>query len=735
METRSADHPSSNVLRALAAGQLDDATTEAVLAHLEGCFECSRGLNTVPPPPLVLPPPPAPPADVLPELRNHPDYEVLRELDRGGMGVVYLARHRLTQRLEVLKVVNPHLLATQPGLAERFLREIRLAARLDHKNIVKVYTALQIGPLVVAVMEYVEGENLARVVKERGPLPLVNACYYAQQAAAGLQHAFEKGMVHRDIKPGNLRLARDGEEHIVKVLDFGLAKVRREGEGTGHELTGTGQVLGTPEYMAPEQSEDAAGADIRADIYSLGCTLYCLLTGGPPFKAKSTFGLLQAHASQTATPLNEVRPEVPAELAAVIAKMMAKGPAQRYQAPAEVVRALALFVKTGLRPLAGVSPAEGAPDRPDTMGPAVARPVAIPVAKAADQTAPPTAPRQAPARKEPKPGAGGPRKWRGVLAAGGVALLLAVAIGLWASGALRDKRGDDSFRPETGAERPSQGAGGRGGGGDDPKPAQGDIVTRVKQVAGIDLVPIPAGEFLMGSPKGDEDAFDDETPQHKVRITKPFYLGKTKVTVGQFRRFVDVTGHTTEAEKAGDKYTWKKPGHNDRSFEQTDEHPVVCVSWNDAKAYCDWLDGRLNGQGKVRLPSEAEWEYSCRAQTTAGPTTKYYFGDNDADLGDYAWYTSNTNDTGTRPCGQKKPNAFDLYDMHGLAWEWCADVKRKYEDHDETDPVGPTAAGASRVVRGGSWYFDPRRCRAAFRSVLAPSYRSDRIGFRVLVVR
>jgi formylglycine-generating enzyme required for sulfatase activity len=321
------------------------------------------------------------------------------------------------------------------------------------------------------------------------------------------------------------------------------------------------------------------------------------------------------------------------------------------------------------------------------------------------------------------------------LVAGGAALLLAVAIGLWAGGAFRDRRGDDSFRSETGGDRPSQGSGGRGGGGDDSKPTQGDIVTRVKQAAGIDLVSIPAGEFLMGSPKDDKDAYEEEKPQHKVRITRPFYLGKTKVTVGQFRRFVEAAGHTTEAEKAGDKWTWKKPGWGDRGFDQTDEHPVVWVSWNDAQAYCDWLDGLLGGEGTVRLPYEAQWEYSCRAKTTAGPTTKFSFGDSDADLGNYAWYRNNTDDKGTQPCGQKKPNAFGLCDMHGLAWEWCADGKRKYEDKDETDPVGPTGAGAPRVRRGGAWSTVPRLCRAAGRLDDAPSLRLGTFGFRVLAVR
>ncbi len=290
-----------------------------------------------------------------PELRDHPQYEGLRELGRGGMGVVYLAKNKLMNRAEVLKVVNPQLFK-QPGLEERFLREIRAAAQLRHPNIATAYAALQIGDLLVLAMEYVEGDNLAQVVKARGPLPVVNACYYVQQTALGLQHAFEKGMVHRDIKPSNLILAREGKKHIVKILDFGLAKATREKELTGYALTGTGQVLGTPDFMAPEQAEDAARADIRADIYSLGCTLYFLLTGRPPFQAKSLYGLLHAHAATPATPLDEVRKDVPAELAAVVAKMMAKDPAQRYQKPVGVAQALGPFVRKVLGSLSAVAP-------------------------------------------------------------------------------------------------------------------------------------------------------------------------------------------------------------------------------------------------------------------------------------------------------------------------------------------------------------------------------------------
>ena len=261
------------------------------------------------------------------------------------MGVVYLAKNKLMDRLEVLKVINKALL-DRPGAVERFLREIRSAAKLSHLNVVAAYSALQLGDLLVFAMEYVEGQDLAAVVKANGPLPVPHACFYVQQAAQGLQHAFEKKMVHRDIKPQNLMLARDGRKHVVKVLDFGLAKVMREKtEDTG--LTGEGKMLGTPDYMAPEQTLDATSADIRADIYSLGCTLYFLLSGSRPFKGKNLYDIMQAHQSLEAPALNLARPEVPAELATVVHKMMAKDRAQRYQTPLEVVQALSPFVKRG----------------------------------------------------------------------------------------------------------------------------------------------------------------------------------------------------------------------------------------------------------------------------------------------------------------------------------------------------------------------------------------------------
>jgi serine/threonine protein kinase len=380
MGATAAVHPADPTLQAYGLGKLDDFSSKSVSQHLEGCEFCTRRVAELSSDEFLgrlqqaqvmpdkgasgwspsvsstegaaRPVVPPPSADTLPpELVDHPDWEIIRELGRGGMGVVYLARNKLMGRQEVLKVVGRQLIE-RPGVGDRFLREIQSAARLQHVNIVTAYSAMRLGPSLVLSMEYVKGFDLAKIVKSEGPLSVAFASHFVHQAALGLQHAHERGMVHRDIKPANLIVAREGKKSVVKVLDFGLAKVTSEGQGDSN-LTREGQMLGTPDYIAPEQIRDAQSADIRADIYSLGCTLYYLLTGGPPFRGDHLWDVYQAHISMNASPLNLVRPEVPVELAAVVAKMMAKEPARRFQAPAEVARALTPFFKPAASRLAG----------------------------------------------------------------------------------------------------------------------------------------------------------------------------------------------------------------------------------------------------------------------------------------------------------------------------------------------------------------------------------------------
>jgi serine/threonine protein kinase len=397
MDAHPVSHPTDRTLQAYSLGRLDAASIESVSTHLVGCPHCRQrvtelssgsalglvrdasvssayGLSMLG----ATTGGGTPPASSLPPgLADHPDYEVLRELGQGGMGVVYLAQNKLMGRLEVLKVVSGHLVKRR-AILDRFLTEIRNAAKLHHPNIVTAYTALRLGESLVLAMEYVEGLDLAKVVKAKGPLPVARACYYVYQAVMGLQHAHEHGMVHRDIKPGNLMLARQGNRAVIKVLDFGLAKVQSE-KAVDSGLTHEGQMLGTPDYIAPEQIHDARHADIRADIYSLGCTFYSVLTGKPPFQGKSLYDLLQAHHSMEATPLNLVRPDVPAEVAAIVSKMMAKEPEARFQQPVEVARALQPFFQSGETSSPGWKPID--PLR--TAGPA---PPPIPVARLPEPT-------------------------------------------------------------------------------------------------------------------------------------------------------------------------------------------------------------------------------------------------------------------------------------------------------------------------------------------------------------
>ena len=263
-------------------------------------------------------------------------YKLLEHLGTGGMGSVYLCEHVMMRRRVALKVlptdrVNDHV------MLERFFSEARAVAALDHRNIVRAYDIDRDGDMHFLVLEYVDGSSLQHLVQKFGPLSIGRAVNCIRQAADGLQHAHEAGLVHRDVKPANLLLDRMG---TIKILDLGLARFFDDEVGQQAREQELNNVLGTADYVAPEQAIDSSLVDIRGDIYSLGVTFFYLLTGRSPYKAGSVSQKLMWHQISKPTPVTEIRPEVPRKLSAAIERMMEKDPANRFQNPEDLFHAL-----------------------------------------------------------------------------------------------------------------------------------------------------------------------------------------------------------------------------------------------------------------------------------------------------------------------------------------------------------------------------------------------------------
>jgi len=297
-------------------------------------------------------------------------YLLLERLGEGGMGQVFKARHQTLGRVVALKVIRRERVSDQESV-RRFRREIQALAQLSHPNIVMAFDADEVGGTHFFVMEFVDGISLSQQVKRVGRLPVIQACNYIRQAALGLQHAFERGLVHRDVKPSNLlvtkappRSQQQGMETqvagsdfglgplefgLLKVLDLGLARLNlpARGEDSSDTLTHHGVLMGTPDFIAAEQAADPHRADIRSDLYSLGCTFYYLLSGDVPFPGGSAVDKLFRHQGEDAVPIERYNPSVPPAVAAIVRRLMAKKPADRYQTPAELAAALTPLVEPG----------------------------------------------------------------------------------------------------------------------------------------------------------------------------------------------------------------------------------------------------------------------------------------------------------------------------------------------------------------------------------------------------
>ena len=286
-------------------------------------------------------------------------YILLAKIGEGVMGQLYKARHRLMNRLVALKVIRPELLA-RPDAVEQFYKDTEAAGQLSHPHIVHAYDSGPIGNTHFFAMEYVEGVDLERQVQQAGPLAIPLACEFMRQTADGLQHAFERGLLHRDMKPSNLLITRPGSsilppgssgsgpkllasgQPIIKIRNLGLTLLQPLPEAELARITSglQGKVLSSPDYLAPERAAGRAAGDIRSDLYSLGCSFYFVLSGRVPFPGGTSADKLRKHQSEEPPPLMALRRDVPSSVSSIVGKLMAKRPDARFQAPADVATAL-----------------------------------------------------------------------------------------------------------------------------------------------------------------------------------------------------------------------------------------------------------------------------------------------------------------------------------------------------------------------------------------------------------
>ncbi len=603
------------------------------------------------------------------------EYLVEEELGRGGMGQVRRAVHRTMKRRVAIKFLHVPAADQQATADKRFQREVEILARLHHPNVVNAFDAGRSGPWRYLVTELIDGDDLARWVRTHGPMKAVQAIDVIEQTCLGLEYLHSQGVVHRDLKPANVMLDTTGR---VRILDVGVARALAENEAGS--VTQPGCIVGSVDYMAPEQAGGAHQADARSDLYSLGCTLFHVLTARRMYDGESPIEVLIAHRDQAIPSLGTAAPP---ELQQLFAQLVAKDPNGRPASASEVLARLRSLRKGKGR--------EAAPQQ-----------------RAAPQS----------------------RVAIALAAAGFVALALFGAWWFWGGAA--------PAAPSL-AEYPLA----------DPAGYQQRWAKHLKlpvaatDDSGLAFVLVPPGRFVMGTLDAELQPLlaVERDPERWARlvaeqakpmeIAKGFYLGATEVTVGQFRRFIDATKRSTYAEEPNlawgtvkGKWLLKNGFHWDNlgDHPKSDELPVFNLTWDEVKAFCDWLNVRTAGRARYRLPVEAEWEYACRA----GSASAYCCGDDHRVLGKFAWFANNAQMM-VYPVGRKLPNAFGLYDMHGNHGEWCGVADR---DSPLFTPI-PGDAATARPSRGGHFFEPAERLRSAARD-WGPASAMGKGGFRVL---
>ena len=679
-------------------------------------------------------------------------YEILAEIGRGGFAIVYRARDTKLDRIVALKILHSQLI-TDPKFIRRFRQEAQAAARFDHPHIVTVYDVGEEAGQNYLAMEFLSGQPLSRLV-ERGPLPVEQAVSVVEQIAGALDVIHSQGLVHRDVKPGNIMLDDTGQ---TTLLDFGIV---RAAEGT--RLTTTMAVLGTPEYMAPEQAEieGAAGVDWRADIYALGVVAYEMLVGRPPFVGKSPTGILYKHIHEPPPAPTALNPGLSPVLELVLLKALAKGREERFQRAgvfaAELRRVLSSESQlrqqdAQLSPLYQRLQAAAAQDdwaEVLTLGGQIQalapdyRDVSQWMAQARELLRRP--------RHAPEPGRAArwtpTLTWRTGIVGVFILVMLfyaCVTLGsrLWELISVPQATSVPEMPTETPAEQPTEVPATFT---EEPTLSPGE--TQIRSADGMVMVYVPGATFQMGSTGAEIEAafagceqvhgsgsnkcqwsvYEREIPHHYVTLDG-FWIDQTEVTNAQFAVFLNTLGNRQEG-----GVTWLELESEYCLVEQSSgqlqpksgyaRHPVIEVSWYGAAAYCEWVGGRL--------PTEAEWEYAAR-----GTDGRIYPWGNSFDCAGgnfYDEYTGCNDGYGhAAPVGQFLSGASwcGALDMAGNVWEWVADWYGEYSATEQANPTGP-ATGVERVMRGGGWRNIPPHVRVADRYGVIPISRTDVVGFR-----
>jgi serine/threonine-protein kinase len=718
------------------------------------------------------------------------EYVVLDKLGQGGMGIVLKAQHRRMDRIVAVKMILGSALKS-PDAVKRFYREVKAAAKLMHTNIVAAHDAGEHEGGHYLVMEYVEGKDLSAVVKDNGPLPVSKAVDYIIQAARGLEYAHKRGIIHRDIKPANLLLDKEG---TVKILDMGLARVGGAvDEEDKDRLTASGQVMGSVDYMAPEQAVDTHHADARADIYSLGCTLYRLLTNEVLYKGDTLVKILISHQQSPIPSLCQARSDVPPQLDAVFQKMVAKKPEARQQTMTEVIAELESCAgkrETTVSAVNEEATADYGAENLSFLKTTAPRSMTTAAKKKGEKVSEVTLSQQAAAsetsRQLPKDEQllAIPKKKKTLIIAVAAGLLgLIGIISVYLAITIRVERPDGSkmviqvpddskvtvTKDDAGKTAAKQASYGPGA---PPLAKPSMSSTEAAQVQkqwadylgvpveqtnsiGMKLTLIPPGEFDMGSTPEEiawatEETKKDnepdsilgrlrsEVPRHHVRLTKPLYVGTYTVTQSEYKTVMGVNPSSFTTEQADASIF--NPPLSDADIEYR-RSLVKRVAGKDTSRLpvemVNWDEVTEFCRRLSAMPGEHGRRYRLPTEAEweyacrAGTTTRWHCGDREETLRGFAWFNKNAGNV-THPVGDRQSNAWNLFDMHGNVWQWCGDKFREdyYAISPDTDPRGPS--WGDHMSRGGGFGCKPLLCRSAFRTHNPPDHRAADSGFRIV---